>query len=118
MDTSYSGKYVTKLNDGHISEVHVSSIGEDSFALDPDDYVTKGISPPLEKLPSQEAFSELERAFNHGDSYQPIEIVLLEELVFLGYMKKSPRPIANCPEDEQTIINYDITDEGLQLLGQ
>ena len=118
MENSYSGKYVNKSNDGHISGVQVSSIGEDSFVLDAHDYVTRGIFPPLEKLPSQEAFSELERVFNHGDSYHPIEILLLEELVFLGYMKRSPRPIADCSEDEQTIITYDITDEGLELLGQ
>lgn len=118
MENSYSGKYVSKLNDGHISGVQVSSIGEDSFVLDAHDYVTRGIFPPIEKLPSQEAFSELERVFNHGDSYQPIEILLLEELVFLGYVKRSPRPLENHTEDEQAIINYDITDEGFQLLGQ
>jgi hypothetical protein len=51
MRSTYQGLYVQRYDNGQIHNVQVTSPGGASIPLDPDDYVARGIEPPMEELP-------------------------------------------------------------------
>lgn len=51
MVSSYEGLYVIRSESGNIDSVQVRDHGGNSLPLTPDDYVARGIKPPIEQLP-------------------------------------------------------------------
>lgn len=49
--SSYTGLYVQRLSNGEIFSVQVADTGGNSLPLNPDDYVNRGIRPPIGELP-------------------------------------------------------------------
>jgi hypothetical protein len=53
MTTNYTGLFAQKLSDGSVISVQVEEPNGNSLTLDPADYVSRGIQPPIDQLPDQ-----------------------------------------------------------------
>lgn len=54
--SSYTGLYVQRLSTGQIHSVQVRDTGGNALPLDPHEYIRRGINPPIEQLPDQDAY--------------------------------------------------------------
>lgn len=52
--SDYIGLYVTRLENGEIYGVQVETDGGFSTSLLPEDYIQRGIKPPIDELPDGE----------------------------------------------------------------
>ncbi len=51
--SSYTGLYVQRLNDGTVYSVQVTDPYGNELPLNPQDYIDRGIQPPIDQLPTR-----------------------------------------------------------------
>ncbi|QBJ07937.1 hypothetical protein EYS10_05015 [Rahnella aquatilis] len=56
MASAYTGLYVTRLSDGSISGVQVVDSAGNEQPLDAEEYETRRIQPPIDRLPEKKAY--------------------------------------------------------------
>lgn len=117
MTTSYTGIYIQKTSDGLIHSAQVIAPGGHSLPLDPQVYIERNVQPPIDCLPTQEAFSELERIHREGQKYPIPESPVVKELVGLGYLKRVTQSVENEPGTE-AVVGHELTVSGTTLLGK
>jgi hypothetical protein len=61
MASSYKGLYVQRLSSGGIYSVQVVDSGGNAFPLEPAEYVSRGIQPPIDSLPDLEQYQNLKQ---------------------------------------------------------
>lgn len=58
MASSYTGLYVQRLNDGAIHNVQVVDAGGHSIPLNPNEYIARGVQPPIDQLSDLEDYEK------------------------------------------------------------
>ena len=56
--SSYEGLYVQRLTDGTVHSVQVKDSAGNQLPLDPQEYIRRGIGPPLETLPDMQNYRD------------------------------------------------------------